>query len=255
MRQIKLTLQYDGTAYSGWQIQKREITVQGLVEDAVFSVTGERLRVTGASRTDAGVHALCQVASFRTRSNLMPDVFLRALNANLPPDIRIINAEEQPEDFHPRYSAKNKTYSYLISFTGAYSLFLRRYSWQVPFQINCDAMREAAGLLTGKHDFSSFRASGCSAKHPVREITGIEIQRAASTSFLSLEFETPVIRISIQANAFLRHMVRNIVGTLLDTGRGKTPPDKIMDILEAKERIFAGRTAPACGLFLEKIEY
>ncbi|MEN8262958.1 MAG: tRNA pseudouridine(38-40) synthase TruA [Nitrospirota bacterium] len=255
MKHIKIIVQYDGTVYSGWQVQRKDTTIQGLLEDAVFSVTNERVRVTGAGRTDAGVHALEQVGVFGIHSRLEPDVFLRALNANLPEDIRIIHSEECPEDFHPRYDAKNKTYSYLISQTGPYSVFLKRYSWQMTYQLNSDAMRTATGYLIGKQDFSSFRASGCSSKHPVREIMDISISETASIEFIALKFNAPVIKISIQANAFLRHMVRNIAGTLVEIGRGNLPPEKMEEILEAKDRRTAGKTAPACGLFLEKIEY
>ncbi len=255
MRQIQLTLQYDGTAYSGWQVQKNNTTVQGLLEDAVFAVTGEKSKVTGASRTDAGVHAFEQVASFITNSKLEPQVFLRAINAHLPQDIRVIKSDECSPDFHPRYDAKNKTYSYLISRCGAYSVFLKRYSWQMPYQLNCDAMREAGHYLLERHDFSSFRASGCKAKNPVREVTEIEITESGSTDFFGFKFNAPVIRIRIQANAFLRHMARNIVGTLVDIGKGRIEPEKIKEILEAKDRRAAGKTAPARGLFLEKIVY
>jgi tRNA pseudouridine38-40 synthase len=255
MKHIKILLQYDGTNYSGWQIQKKDTTIQGLLEDAVFSVTSQRVRVTGAGRTDAGVHALEQAAVFGTDSGLEPDVLHRALNANLPDDIRIIHSEECPADFHPRYDAKNKIYSYLISRTGPYSVFLKRYSWQMPYQLNSDTMRTAAGYLIGKQDFSSFRASGCSSKHPVREIMDISISETDSIEFIALRFNAPVIKISIQANAFLRHMVRNIVGTLVEIGRGNFPPEKMKETLEAKDRRIAGITAPACGLFLEKIEY
>jgi tRNA pseudouridine38-40 synthase len=255
MKHIKIILQYDGTGYSGWQVQKKETTIQGLLEDAVFSVTSQRVRVTGAGRTDAGVHALEQAAVFGTDSGLEPDVLLRALNANLPDDIRIIHSEECSSDFHPRYDAKSKTYSYLISRTGAYSVFLKRYSWQMPYQLNPDAMRTAAGYLIGKQDFSSFRASGCSSNHPVREIMDISISETDSIEFIALKFNAPLIKISIQANAFLRHMARNIVGTLVEIGRGNFPPEKMKEVLEAKDRRAAGKTAPACGLFLENIEY
>jgi tRNA pseudouridine38-40 synthase len=255
MKHIKIILQYDGTNYSGWQVQKKDTTIQGLLEDAIFSVTSQRVRVTGAGRTDAGVHALEQAAVFGTDSGLEPDVLLRALNANLPEDIRIIHSEECPEDFHPRYDAKNKIYSYLISRTGPCSVFLKRYSWQMPYQLNSDAMRTASGYLIGKQDFSSFRASGCSSKHPVREIMDISISETDTIEFIALKFDAPVIKISIQANAFLRHMARNIVGTLVNAGAGKYTPEKMNETLEAKDRRAAGKTAPACGLFLEKIEY
>ena len=233
----------------------KETTIQGLLEKALFTITGGHTRVTGAARTDAGVHALEHVAAFKTASAHEPGVFMRAFNANLPYDIRVIHAEEVLEDFHPRYSAKNKTYSYVISHPGEYAVFLRRYSWQVPYKLNCEAMKEAALFLHGRHDFSSFRASGCSAKNPVREIYGIDIQTFDKIDFMTFTFNAPVIKISIQANAFLRHMARNIVGTLVEAGRGKMPPEKMKEILGAKDRSAAGKTAPACGLFLEKIEY
>ena len=255
MKHIKLTLQYDGTDYSGWQVQRKERTIQQIIEDAIYTVTGERLRITGAGRTDAGVHAFVQVAAFKTQSNLEPQVFLRAINANIPHDIRVINAEECSEDFHPRYSAKNKTYSYLISHKGAYAVFLRRYSWQIPYQLNCDLMKEAAECLIGTHDFSCFRASGCSSKNPVRTIFKIGILEDSFVDFMNFKFNVPLIKISIQADAFLRHMVRNIVGTLVEIGRGKQPVSYTKEVLGLKDRRFSGPTAPAQGLFLEEINY
>lgn len=255
MKHIKLTLQYDGTDYSGWQVQKKERTIQQIIEDAIYTVTGERLRIIGAGRTDAGVHAFVQVAAFKTQSNLEPQVFLRAINANIPHDIRVINAEECSEDFHPRYSAKNKTYSYLISQIGHYSVFLKRYSWQISYRLNCDSMREAAGCLIGTHDFSCFRASGCSSKNPVRTIFKIEIVEDSFVDFMNFKFNVPLIKISIQADAFLRHMVRNIVGTLVEIGRGKQPVSYTKEVLGLKDRRFSGPTAPAQGLFLEEINY
>ncbi len=255
MKHIKLTLQYDGSDYSGWQVQKKGMTIQGVIEDAVYSVTGERTRLTGASRTDAGVHALEQVAVFKTQSNLEPQSLKRALNANIPQDVRIIDAGECGSDFHPRHNAKSKTYSYIISFPGAYSVFLRRYSWQMPYQLNCDSMRETAKYLIGKHDFSSFRGSGCNSKSQVRTINNIEISEFSSVDFISFRFNAPIIKISIQADAFLRHMARNIVGTLMEVGRGRISPLRMKEILELKDRRVSGPTAPAQGLFLEKISY
>lgn len=255
MKHIKLTLQYDGTDYSGWQVQKKERTIQQIIEDAIYTVTGERLRITGAARTDAGVHAFAQIAAFKTQSNLEPQVFLRAINANIPHDVRVIKAEGCSEDFHPRYSAKNKTYSYRISHKGAYAVFLRRYSWQIPYQLNCDLMREAVEYLIGKHDFSCFRASGCSSKNPVRTIFKIEIVEDSFVDFMNFKFNVPLIKISIQADAFLRHMVRNIVGTLVEIGRGKQPVSYTKEVLGLKDRRFSGPTAPAQGLFLEEIIY
>ncbi len=288
MRHIKITLQYDGTDYSGWQVQKKEKTIQQIIEDTIYTITGEHVRITGAARTDAGVHALAQVAAFKTQSNLEPQIFLRAINANIPRDIRVISAEECSEDFHPRYSAKNKTYSYLITPVNtfsptpsppalegggwgrgdfrspvsssvdksiAYSVFLKRYSWQVLYNLNCDLMREAAECLVGTHDFSCFRASGCSSKNPVRTIFKLEIAEFPFINFMNFKFNTPLIKISIQADAFLRHMVRNIVGTLVEVGRGKQPVSYTKEILDLKDRRFSGPAAPAHGLFLEEINY
>ncbi len=255
MRHIRLDLQYDGTSYSGWQVQVKAITIQGLIEDAVSAVTGTRRRVTGAARTDAGVHALHQVAAFSTASALEPAVLMRALNANLPRDIRVTAAAECPAEFHPRYHAVNKTYSYLISPAGAFPVFMKRYSWQVHYSLDCDAMREAAGYLTGERDFSSFRASGCNSKSPVREIFQISISESDRIDFAGITINAPLIKISIKANAFLRHMARIITGTLVDAGRGRIPPARTKDIIESRDRTAAGQTAPARGLFLEKIQY
>ncbi len=255
MKQIKLVIQYDGTDYSGWQVQKKEKTIQRLLEDAVFSVTGTRARVTGAGRTDAGVHALCQVATFTSRSHLKPAVFMRALNANLPHDIRIIKAGECSSDFHPRFDAGKKTYSYLITRPGPFSVFMRRYTWQIPYELNVSHMRKAAKILLGRHDFACFRAAGCSSRHPVRTIHRIHIAERLSVQFLDFTFRAPIIKIRIQADAFLRHMARNIVGTLVEVGRGKISPDDVREILESKDRRRSGPTAPAQGLFLEKITF
>lgn len=255
MRNIKLILQYDGSSYSGWQVQKKEKSVQEIIESAVHSVTGETLRVTGAARTDAGVHAIAQVAAFKTESSLQPDILLRALNANLPHDIRVRDVSECPLDFHPRYSAKNKTYCYLITYPGDYSVFIKKYSWQIPYKLNCAVMREASRYLIGTHDFSSFRASGCNSKNPVRTINEIVISEYSSIDFMGFKFDVPLIKTSIQANAFLRHMVRNIVGTLAEFGRSKINLPGIKEILESKNRSVSGPTAPGSGLFLEKVEY
>jgi tRNA pseudouridine38-40 synthase len=257
MRHIRLLLQFDGSDYSGWQVQNEKRTVQGLIEKAVHKVTGEDLRATGASRTDAGVHALEQTASFKTGSSLDADVIRRALNANLPRDIRIMEASECPDDFHPRYSAVSKRYAYLITHSRTPSVFLKRYSWNLSYDLtgNLGNLREAAGYLRGEHDFSSFRASGCGSKTAVRKILDIEVSESSSIDFMTFSINAPVIKICITGNAFLRHMVRNIVGTLVDVGRGKALPSGIKAILESKDRGSAGITAPAHGLFLEKIDY
>jgi tRNA pseudouridine38-40 synthase len=255
MQRFKITLQYDGTNYHGWQIQANAVTIQGILEEALRRVTGRSDRITGAARTDAGVHALQQVASFSSPTSLDPRTLMRALNANIPEDIRVISASHAGEDFHPRYSALKKRYTYLITRPGPFSVMIKRYSWQVREDLDTDAMKEAARMMTGRHDFSSFRAAGCSAGNPVRDLDSIEIEQTGHVDFMNFRFHAPLIRISVTARSFLRHMVRNIVGTLVDVGKGSTSADAIKDIIGAKDRSAAGRTAPANGLFLEKIVY
>lgn len=261
MRHIRLTLQYDGTNYSGWQVQgiearNRIITIQGLLKDAIKKVTGEDTKVIAGSRTDAGVHALSQVASFRTSTYLKDETLKRALNANLPSDIRIIDVCEVDENFHPRYSARKKVYSYLIS-SEPHSVFLRRYTWQIRYDLSdkLDVMREASRCIIGEHDFSCFRASGCGSKNPVRVIYDVDITDHPSFDFLTFKLDAKLLKITISANAFLRHMVRNIVGTLYDIARGKFKPSYMKELLALKDRRYAGITAPAHGLFLERIIY
>ncbi|MDO8281240.1 MAG: tRNA pseudouridine(38-40) synthase TruA [Thermodesulfovibrionia bacterium] len=257
MRHIKLTLQFDGSGYSGWQVQEKDRTIQGVLESALSAITKEVIRITGCSRTDAGVHALEFVASFKTDSAMKPDEFLRAINSNIPQDIRVMNAEECDESFHPRYDAKSKRYSYIISTAVPQNVFLNRYAWQMPLRnpLDVNAMKEASKVLIGEHDFSSFRASGCGSKHPVRNVMSIEISEMPSIDFMTFKLNIPVIKVSIEANAFLRHMVRNIVGTLVDVGKGRTSPAQMEEILNAKDRSAAGKTAPSCGLFLENVRY
>jgi len=255
MRYIRLLIEYAGTNYHGWQSQKSGGTIQDVLYDSLFSITGEQGKVIGASRTDAGVHALGQVAVFETRSQLSPPVFMRALNAKLPPDIRILAADETDRDFHPRYRAIHKSYFYLISNTARRSAFLSSYMWTTGAALDLARMREAAAFVLGQHDFSSFRASGCGAKTTTRTVSFLEIARSEEISFMTAIFEGNFIRISIEANAFLRHMVRNIVGTLVEVGRGKLSPESFRDILSSCDRTAAGPTAPAQGLFLDKITY
>lgn len=269
MRSIKLTLQYDGTNYNGWQIQassvnrqalgvknwKNIITIQGLIQEAVKKITGEDAKVIGAGRTDAGVHAIEQVASFKTTSKLHSDVIKRALNANLPDDIKIIDACDTELDFHPRYDAKSKVYFYVILNSPIISPFLYRYAWRVPQRLNFKDMRNSIEFFKGRHDFSSFQASGCSAKNPVRTIHEITMQRLGVVDFMGIGITGDFLKIRIEADAFLRHMVRNIVGTFIKIGAGKIHPSDIKEILLLKSRNLAGPTAPAKGLFLEKVCY
>lgn len=262
MRNIKIILQYDGTNYNGWQIQRKEkilrqgiITIQGVIQDAIKRITREDVNVIAAGRTDAGVHAIEQVASFKTSSNLSKDVLKRALNAILPYDIRVIDLSDVSMDFHPRYNARSKIYFYMISNTSTGSPFLYRYLWTVGYSLNIDAMIECLRFFKGSHDFASFRASGCSSKSSVRTIIDISIEEADTIFFMNASFKGRFLKIRVEADAFLRHMVRNIVGTIIEVGKGRMKPDEIEDILFLKDRRFAGPTAPPQGLFLERVNY
>jgi tRNA pseudouridine38-40 synthase len=255
MRKIKLILEYDGTAYQGWQIQKEGVTIQGILEEKILNITGEQSRITGASRTDAGVHALGQVAAFRTESRLDPQTIKRALNAVLPQDIRVLEASEADGSFNPRDDAIKKSYFYVIANQRISSAFLYRYSWLVQQQLELKSMKDAAQTLIGRHDFSSFMGTGSSVKDPEREIFSLSLDRLDNIDFMTAGMRGEFIKIRIEANGFLRHMVRNIAGTLVEIGRGRISADRISEILKSHDRKLAGPTAPANGLFLERIVY
>jgi len=255
MRHIKLLIEYDGSNYHGWQSQKSGNTIQDVLYERIASITGGEIRLVGASRTDAGVHALGQVAAFSTDSDLSIDVLKRALNAKLPEDIRILAIEETDESFNPRFDAVKKRYIYLMSMGRNESAFLHKYRWQIKADLDIEAMREAASMLIGEHDFSSLRGSGCSAKTTVRHIHLLEITALHAMEFMTVSIRGDWIKISIEANAFLRHMVRNIVGTLVEVGKGRIAVKDVSAILNARDRTKAGPTAPAAGLFLEKVYY
>lgn len=255
MKTIRLILAYDGTNYHGWQIQPNSISIQETIEKKISLITGETVNVLSAGRTDAGVHALGQVASFRTGSRHSADVFCRALNATLPDDIRVLSAEEAPDAFHPRFDAKSKIYTYLIANDADISPFAVRYAAKITIQLDTNAMHAAAQHLLGRQDFSSFQASGCAAKTTVRTITECSVEALEGVGFLGLSIQGRFIRISIQADAFLRHMVRNIAGTLIEVGNGKRKADAVPGLLQKRDRSAAGPTAPACGLFLNRVFY
>ncbi len=255
MRSLKLLLEYDGTAYQGWQSQRSGITIQDILSGTIGSITGEPVRLIGASRTDAGVHACGQVAVFTTVSELSVDVMKRALNAKLPEDIRILSAGETQCSFHPRYDAVSKRYVYILRLSGAGAAFFSRYTWQIRVTLNTEAMEKAAAYFSGEHDFSAFRGAGCSAKTTVRTISTIKLSVFDSLDFMSISMPGSYIKITMEANAFLRHMARNIVGTLFEVGRGRISPEEIPAILASGDRSAAGPTAPAAGLFLEEVFY
>jgi tRNA pseudouridine38-40 synthase len=255
MRSIRLLIQYDGTEYHGWQVQPNGVTIQAQLEDHLEKITGEKVNVIGAGRTDAGVHALGQCACFKTASRLAPDTLRDALNANLPADIRILIAEEVDESFHARFSATGKSYVYIISTGRIASPFLQKYLWKLPYKLDIGAMREAAACLLGYHDFSAFRGSGCSAKTTLRTLRTAAIEQKAGLEFMTLHINGDFIVFRFEGDAFLRHMVRNMVGTVVEAGRGRMQPGDIAEILLRGDRRLAGPTAPAQGLFLERIEY
>ncbi len=252
VRGIKLVLQYDGTNYAGWQVQNNAVTVQELVEKALATVLREEVRVAGASRTDSGVHALGQVAAFKTSNPFSTKRLFRALNGILPPDIRVTEVAEVEEGFVPRF-AKEKTYRYAIASGEALSPFQSRYAWHVRRPLDFDAMQEAAEPLVGEHDFTSFTASGGGEKTRVRNIFGVTFGKGGIVN-TCLDDEG-IYHFDISANGFLYKMARNIVGTLVEVGRGKVAPKEIPGIIEAKDRSLAGPTAPAHGLCLVSVTY
>lgn len=255
MRNIKLVLQYDGAHYHGWQIQKENATIQAVLQKRIRAITGEEVTVLAAGRTDAGVHALAQVAAFKTVSGLSCDTIKTALNAWLPCDIRITAACDADPAFHPRYDATGKVYFYIIANMQVISPFLHNYVWMVPQTLDFPGMCIAARLLQGTHDFTSFRASGCGAKTPTRTIFQSSIEKMDSLDFMTAGLSGNFLKLKIEGDAFLRHMVRNIAGTIIEIGKGKFRPDIIEELIAAKDRRLAGPTAPARGLFLERVNY
>jgi tRNA pseudouridine38-40 synthase len=251
MRHFKLTIAYDGTDFHGWQIQANKPTIQGEIVNVLRRITQEGVVLHGAGRTDAGVHALGQVGSFRTQSALSPGEFQRALNALLPPTIRIVNAEEVGPDFHARWAARSKTYRYRLYRGKVVPPALWRYVLHYPFPLDEDAMREAAARFVGTHDFASFAASTGSEeddkeRSAEREIYSTELARSPDNEELLF---------TVRGRSFLRYMVRKMVGTLLDVGRGKLKPADIDCLYELKDRSKSGPTVPSQGLCMISVEH
>lgn len=246
MQNFKLVIEYDGTAYHGWQRQSNTCTIQGTIEDALKTMTGQSVTLIGSGRTDAGVHATGQVANFCLETRLTSDVFARGLNSLLPPDIVIKDCTAVGEGFHARYDARSKVYDYRILNRPIPAALFRQYSWHIKLSLDLDAMRTAMLWLKGQHDFSAFEATGSSRSHAVRTVIGVN---------LFGRDEDGHVVFSIEADGFLRHMVRNIVGTLVDVGLGKISPKGFEDVMISKDRRLAGITAPAHGLFLRKVKY
>jgi len=256
MRNFKLIIEYEGTNYRGWQAQNSKLqiancksqtrTIQGEIEKALVKLFGKEIRILGSGRTDAGVHALGQVANFRCGTHLKPQNIRNALNNFLPCDIRILQVNEVAENFHARFSAKSKTYRYLILNRKTNSVFYRRLSWWIPYELDFCAMRRAAKIFLGRHNFKAFTAADKKRKSDnfVRTVKRISLKKYRD--FIVLD---------IEADGFLYNMVRNIVGTIVDVGRGKFTPENVKCILASADRKLAGPSAPATGLFLSKVKY
>jgi len=245
MRNFKMIVEYDGTAYCGWQRQENGLSIQQALEEAIELITGEKVSVIGSGRTDAGVHALNQVAHFKSNSTLPLDNIYRGLNSVLPDDIVIKEMKEVPEDFHALRDVKSKIYVYKICNQRLRPALGRNYFWHVRYPLNMEFMREATKYIIGTHDFSSFCAANTQVKDRVRTILDIDIRKN----------EEGIIEVDVVAHGFLKYMVRNIVGTLVEIGRGKWEPEEMKRILESKDRKIAGATAPAYALFLKEVKY
>ena len=243
-RTLRLTVEYDGTDFAGWQRQDGQRTIQGCLEDAFHHMTGQTVVVRGAGRTDAGVHAEGQVASVELVSNIPNLGFLRGLNTLLPPEIAVLEVTDMPAGWNARFAARGKIYRYLIWNHPVRSPTHTRRSWHVYRALDTHAMREAAALLTGEHDFRAFRAADCDRKNTVRIIRRFEVRRAGT--MLSLE---------VEGTAFLRNMVRILTGTLVAVGIGKMPSSQVGAVLAGGDRTQAGITAPARGLTLVAVIY
>ena len=245
MRTIKLVVQYDGSDFVGWQRQGKGESVQGLIEQALAIIDGAPVTLHGAGRTDAGVHAMGQVASARMTSPIEDWQLVRALNAHLPESIRVTELTTVPDEFHARFSATAKTYQYRIWNGRTVPPFIRRYAWHVIEPLDVMKMQQASQAIPGEHDFAAFRSARGVNHSTVRELTSAGWRREGEAT---LVFE-------IDGKGFLRYMVRSLVGTLVEIGRGQRPVEDIGRLLEAPDRSQAGRTAPARGLFLMKVEY
>lgn len=241
---IKLTIEYDGTNYHGWQIQANGETIQSILERAISTFCNAPIRITGSGRTDAGVHALGQVANFHADMQFDRHRLLRALNALTPSDITIKDAEAVADSFDARRAGRARVYEYRLLVRPTPSPFYLNRAWHLYEPMEIAAMRAAIPCLLGEHDFSSFRAAGCDAAQPVRRVYHVALEECDE-----------ILVFAIEATAFLRHMVRNLVGTLVEVGRGDLSPIQFAKLLEARDRTRAGPTAPAHGLYLVEVKY
>jgi len=262
-RVLKITLAYDGTAYVGWQRQAEGVSIQGLLEDALARMEGAPVVAHGAGRTDAGVHALGQVASARVANTHEPLVIRRALNAMLPGDVRVVAVEDAAPDFHARYSASGKTYEYRIWQGDVQPPFARTWSWHLPRPLDVDAMDRAVRRLEGTHDFSAFQSTGSSVRSAVRTVACASAEVCESWGALVGEpgldagagARGRLVIVRLEADGFLRHMVRAIVGTLVEVGERRRDETSMDALLDSRDRADSGATAPAHGLVLIRVKY
>lgn len=244
MRNIKLTIEYDGKCYNGWQKQPNKLNIQGEIERAIYNITKEEVDLIGSGRTDAGVHALGQVANFKTNSQISIEKLPLAINSQLKNSIVIKEAEEVNERFHSRYNAKRKTYRYIINNSKCGTAIYRNLEYSYPFKLDAEKMKQASKYFEGEHDFKAFKSCGTSSKNSVRTIYKAIVKQ-----------EGEKIIIELTGNGFLYNMVRIISGTLLDVGLGKIQPEEIPEMIESKDRQRAGKTLPAHGLYLVEVKY
>jgi tRNA pseudouridine38-40 synthase len=264
MRYLKLTIAYDGTDYCGWQVQKNRVSIQQRLEESWEKVTGESIRIVASGRTDGGVHAEGQVCSLATLSTFTPTVLLRALNAETPFDISVLEIEEAAAGFHAIRDAVAKTYRYQIQFGRIRDPLKRRYWWHVPRELDLSAIRQGASYLLGTHDFASFQSAGAERDSTIRTVSRLDViegdprtgqpdlgSRQPASGLTAL----PFLHITITADGFLYKMVRNIVGSLVRVGEGREPPQWMEHILQQRNRQAAGMAAPPQGLFLQEVVY
>ena len=244
MRNIKLTIEYDGKEFNGWQKQPNKLNIQGTIEQAIKTITGEEVELNASGRTDAGVHAIGQVANFKTNSQIPIEKFAIAINSRLKRSIVIKKAEEVDEQFHSRLSCKKKTYRYVINNSEEGTAIYRNLETHIPQKLDVEKMKQSVKYFEGEHDFKAFKASGTSGKSSIRTIYKAEVLKNNDRIFIELT-----------GNGFLYNMVRIISGTLLEVGLGKIKPEEIPAIIEEKKREKAGRTLPAQGLYLVNVEY
>ena len=241
---IKLTLSYDGTDFCGWQKQKNGVSVQQTVEDAVFSLTGERTTVTASGRTDAGVHAKGQVAHFDTKSDIPPEKFYKALNTFLPDSVKALSSERVNDNFNARKDAKRKTYEYALYLSDTVQPLKERYFARIYGDLDLEKMRSAATLIAGEHDFKAFSSTGGSVKTTVRKVDGVSVEKTGDE-----------IRIRVTGGGFLYNMVRIIAGTLVKIGKGELPEENLLQAFKTGDRTLLGETLPAKGLCLISVEH